>query len=477
MSLRIRASSFALRWLVVSVLVCANCSGGAADSGSPVSPLPVPTPATVAAVTVSPATATVAIGATQAVTASAVDASGAVLTGRPVTWTSSAPAVATVSASGVVTGVSAGAATVTATVEGKTGAAAVTVPAAAPAPVAAVTVSPAVVSLTVGANAPLTVVVRDAQGGVLTGRAISYASSKVSVATVTNAGLVSGVSAGSATITVTCEGVSASAAVTVSGGGLTIGMYSASSTSGPWTRTAVTVSGSDAVSLVDPSPILMSDGSVLLYYLMNYQSSGDPAAAQPNNQWKIGVASSTDNGVSFTHRGVVATFTQSSTDPFPLKLTNGQIRLLVSQGQTVVSVTASDTTGLVFSGTQDAGSRSVSGGIPGALRIGATYYLYTCGTSIRVSTGTDGLTFSGSVSAVTASSGIVCDPSPIDAGGGTYLMAYKKRPAGATSPSADSTYLASSTNGSTWSPSGVVGLGSVPGLVKDRNGVLRIYVP
>jgi hypothetical protein len=32
--------------------------------------------------------------------------------------------------------------------------------------------------------------------------------------------------------------------------------------------------------------------------------------------------------------------------------------------------------------------------------------------------------------------------------------------------------LASSTNGSTWSPSGVVGLGSVPGLLKDRNGVL-----
>ena len=441
--------------------------------------MPVPTPAPVAAVTVSPSTATVAIGATQAVSASAVDANGVVLTGRPVTWSSSAPAVATVSASGVVTGVSAGAATVTATVEGKTGTAAVTVPVPTPAPVAAVTVSPSVVSLAVGANVPLAVVVRDAQGGALTGRAISYTSSKTSVASVSNAGLVSGVSAGSATITVTSEGVSASATVTVTGpaGGRTIGMYSGSSTSGPWTRTAVTVSGSDAVSLVDPSPILMSDGSVLLYYLMNYQNSGDPATAQPNGQWKIGVASSTDNGVSFTHRAVVATFTRSSTDPFPLKLSNGQIRLLVSQGQSVVSVTASDTTGLVFSGTQDAGTRSVTGGIPGALRIGATYYLYTCGTSIHVSTGTDGLTFSGSASAVTASSGIVCDPSPIDAGGGTYLMAYKKRPAGASSPAADSTYLASSTNGSTWSTSGVVGLGSVPGLLKDRNGVLRIYVP
>ena len=83
MSLRIRASSSALRWSVVAVLVCVNCSGGAADAVSVVAPVPVPTPAPVAAVTVSPSTATVAIGATQAVSASAVDANGVVLTGRP----------------------------------------------------------------------------------------------------------------------------------------------------------------------------------------------------------------------------------------------------------------------------------------------------------------------------------------------------------------------------------------------------------
>ena len=39
----------------------------------------------------------------------------------------------------------------------------------------------------------------------------------------------------------------------------------------------LTVSGHDALSLVDPSPVLMPDGTILLYYFMSYQNSGDPA--------------------------------------------------------------------------------------------------------------------------------------------------------------------------------------------------------
>jgi len=50
-----------------------------------------------------------------------------VLTGRVVGWASSNPAIATVSATGLVTGVAAGAATITATSEGKSGTAAITV--------------------------------------------------------------------------------------------------------------------------------------------------------------------------------------------------------------------------------------------------------------------------------------------------------------------------------------------------------------
>jgi uncharacterized protein YjdB len=88
--------------------------------------------ALVASVTVTPATASVSVGATQQVTATPRDSGGSVLSGRPVTWSSSAPAVATVSGSGVATAVAAGTTTITATSEGQSGTAAVTVAAAAP---------------------------------------------------------------------------------------------------------------------------------------------------------------------------------------------------------------------------------------------------------------------------------------------------------------------------------------------------------
>src|SRR5207248_4614572 len=87
-------------------------------------PLP---PAPVASVTMSPAATTVSGGGTVQLTATLKDASGNVLRGRTVTWASSAPALAPVNGTGLVTGLGAGAATITATSEGQTGSGAVTV--------------------------------------------------------------------------------------------------------------------------------------------------------------------------------------------------------------------------------------------------------------------------------------------------------------------------------------------------------------
>jgi hypothetical protein len=263
---------------------------------------------------------------------------------------------------------------------------------------------------------------------------------------------------------------------TASGGGLTLKMYSSSSASGPWTSQTITVTGSDALGLVDPSPILMPDGSILLYYLMSYQTTGDPAASQPGNLWKMGVAKSTDNGLTFAHQGVAYSFNVSATDPFPMMIdAAGTIRLLASQGQNVPSVTATDTTGLHFAASLDAGLRTTTGGVPGALKIGSTYYIYGCGTTgIGYYTSADGLSFTFGGTAIAPTVGTTCDPSPIDAGGGTFLMAFKR--GGNTGPASDSTYMATSANGKNWTELGLVGAGSVPGLVKDKNGVLRIYV-
>ncbi|HKC47975.1 MAG TPA: Ig-like domain-containing protein [Gemmatimonadales bacterium] len=175
-------------------------------------------PPPVATVTVSPATASVAVGATVQLAATTKDANGNVLTGRSITWSSGATGTATVSSGGLVTGVAAGTATITATSEGKSGTATITVTASAPPPVATVTVSPASASVAVGSTIQLTATTKDAGGNVLTGRTITWSSNATSIAPVNGTGLVTGGAAGSATITATSEGKSGTSAITVSGG-------------------------------------------------------------------------------------------------------------------------------------------------------------------------------------------------------------------------------------------------------------------
>src|SRR5437667_8259930 len=169
-------------------------------------------PAPVATVAVSPATVSVRVGATVQLTATPKDAGGNPLSGRVVTWASSNTAVATVSGTGLVTGLAAGAVTITATSEFKSGTAGVTVTIA---PVASVAVRPAAASVRVGATVQLTATPKDASGNPLSGRVVTWASSNTAVATVNGSGLVSGVAAGPATITATSEGQSGMATVTV----------------------------------------------------------------------------------------------------------------------------------------------------------------------------------------------------------------------------------------------------------------------
>src|SRR5256712_814695 len=166
----------------------------------------------VASVVVSPASATVSMGSTQQLSATPKDAAGNVLAGRAVAWASSNPALATISASGLVTGVAAGAVTITATSEGQSGTASVTV---ANVPVATVTVTPTAPNMYVGGTVQLTATLKDASGNLLSGRTVTWTTSSSAVATVSASGLVTGVAVGAATITATSEGQSGTAAVTV----------------------------------------------------------------------------------------------------------------------------------------------------------------------------------------------------------------------------------------------------------------------
>ncbi len=173
-------------------------------------------PAPVASVTVSPSSSSIQQGATVQLAATTKDASGTVVTGRTITWSSSDAGIATVSSTGFVTAVAAGSAIITATSEGVNGAAAVGVTVPAQAPAASITIAPADATAQVGGTVQLTATLKDANGNVLTGRTITWASLAPAIATVSAAGLITGVSAGTAAITASADAQTATAQVTIS---------------------------------------------------------------------------------------------------------------------------------------------------------------------------------------------------------------------------------------------------------------------
>lgn len=183
----------------VFAVMMAGCGGGS----DPIVPI--------ATVTVSPPTTTVAFGGTTQLAANTLDAGGAVLGGRAVTWSTSNASVATVAA-GLVTGVSTGTATITATSEGKSGFATITV---SPPPVASVTVTPANPTISEIDTLRLTAQLRATDNTVLTGRTVTWSSATPTVATVNANGRVTGISPGTTVVTATSEGKSGTVTVTV----------------------------------------------------------------------------------------------------------------------------------------------------------------------------------------------------------------------------------------------------------------------
>ena len=91
------------------------CAVGACSKDSPTDLVPV------SSVRVTLAAPSLTVGGTTTATATVLDASGNALSGRAVSWSSSSPAIATVSASGMVSAVALGTASITATVGSKKG--------------------------------------------------------------------------------------------------------------------------------------------------------------------------------------------------------------------------------------------------------------------------------------------------------------------------------------------------------------------
>ncbi|MBL8982294.1 MAG: Ig-like domain-containing protein, partial [Gemmatimonadetes bacterium] len=178
----------------------------------------------VQSVSVAPATASVQAGRTLDLTVGVVQQNCGTLA---VTWSTSAPNVATVGQTGQVTGVAPGTVTITAAAGGRSGDAALTV---VPGPVFSMSVTPVAPSVEALTTLQLVAVARDSLGNTVPGTP-NWSSSDASVATVNGAGLVSAIRAGTATITASANARSGSTVVTVTPPGVaTIAMTPGSRT-------------------------------------------------------------------------------------------------------------------------------------------------------------------------------------------------------------------------------------------------------
>lgn len=160
-------------------------------------------------VTIEPAVVTLDIGETAQLSAALRDPDGNVLN-RPIAWGSENPTIVAVDANGVITALATGTVNITATSEGKVGAAAISVRVA----VNSVEVTPAEAAVSVGATVQLTATPRDAGGGPLE-RQVAWTSGDPTIATVNATGLVSAVATGTVTISATSQGKAGGARITV----------------------------------------------------------------------------------------------------------------------------------------------------------------------------------------------------------------------------------------------------------------------
>lgn len=162
----------------------------------------------VSSITLNTTSLSLTVGDTQSLTATVLPENA---TDKTVTWSSNDTGVATVSTSGLVTAVSAGTATITASAGGKSATCSVTVTSGGGggSTVNSITISPTSYTLPVGGSTDLTVTVDPSDA------AVTWTSSKESVAMVSQSGHVVAIAEGTSTITATAGDKSATCELTV----------------------------------------------------------------------------------------------------------------------------------------------------------------------------------------------------------------------------------------------------------------------
>lgn len=210
----------------------------------------------VVSVAVTPAADSVIVGFTKQLKATLTPAYP---TNNAISWASSDPGIATVNASGLVTGVAPGVATITVTTQdgGKTAQSSIKVTPTVG--VTSVTLDPAI-SIGLGTSKNLTATVLPADA---TNKKVSWASSDTTVARINASGLVTALKLGTTTITVTTEdgAKTATSLLTVGTvvvanncGGPTIGNFVADSPQSGYQWTTSTTTAIDLTAVTSPAP-------------------------------------------------------------------------------------------------------------------------------------------------------------------------------------------------------------------------------
>ena len=252
--------------------------------------------------------ATLEVGKTQRFVATAKASDGTVISGVDIAWSSSNTAVVTINNNGVATAVAAGTATIRATGNGVSSAAVtITVTVAA---VANVTVSPSSTQeLMIGETVTFTATARTAGGTVRGDVSISWASSDTGVVTITSAGVATAVSAGSAMVRATADGISSSP--------VTVNVVEAP----PPEPVVATVTVSPAQAMVEvgetqqfEAKALTSDGMEIPDVELTWSSSDEMVATVDENGLATGVSAG-EAMITATADSISGTATLTVTEP------------------------------------------------------------------------------------------------------------------------------------------------------------------
>jgi hypothetical protein len=229
----------------------------------------------------------------------------------------------------------------------------------------------------------------------------------------------------------------------------------------------------------EAAPTLASEVIRLYYYGTTGSIGTDPAKTPgPHNIYS---ATSTD-GTNFTEdAGIRFSYDSGEefgiTDADVVNLNDGSWLMFLSLGTRLLKATSPTSTGTF---TLDESFSWNRGGVPGSYNFNGTVMTFVCyqgGINVAIyDQGTGTLKHNGVALNAPPSGGLVADPSVIEIDN-QYLMFYKYAASGGAPPDEHEIYLATSTDGITWTQHNqnrFIGMGSVPGAVY-YNGVIYVY--